>query len=88
MQSSCAFRDCDYTADGHLKQFTDEAGIIAFDEERHASGMRPAHYSTKAKDTLPREQLALKYVAALEAIDNDVTREEGHENRVHQEQEA
>ena len=83
-----AIRDCDYTAEGHLRQFTDEAGIIAFEEERHASGTRPAHYSTQAKDTVPREQLALEYVAAMEAMDNDVTIEEGHETRVHLEQVA
>ena len=35
-----AFRDCDYTADGHLQQFADEAGVIAFEEERYTSGHR------------------------------------------------
>ena len=29
-----AFRDCDYTTDGHLQQFADEAGVLAFEEER------------------------------------------------------
>ena len=33
-----AFRDCDYTPDGHLRQFDDDAGFAAFEEERHRNG--------------------------------------------------
>ena len=81
-----AFRDCDYTADGHLQQFTDEAGVIAFEEERYTSGQHQAHYSTEAKETVPREQLALEYVATMEAMRNKLASKEGHQTRVHQEQ--
>ena len=38
-----AFRDCDYTPAGHLQQFDDEAGFIAFEEERYTSGEHQAH---------------------------------------------
>ena len=80
-----AFRDCDYTADGHLQQFADEAGVIAFEEERYTGGHHQAHYTTEAKETVPREQLALEYVAAMDSMHNDTTKEEGHQTRVHQE---
>jgi hypothetical protein len=83
-----AFRECDYTADGHLKQFADEAEFLAFEEERRGNGQYQAHYSTQAKETVPREQLALEYIAAREAMHNDTAKEEGHQTRVHQEQVA
>ena len=53
------FRDCDYTSEGHLVQFDDEAECIAFEEERYVSGRYQAHYSTKVRSTVPKEHLAL-----------------------------
>ena len=58
-----AFRDCDYTQEGHLVQFDDEAGFITFEEERYTSGQHQAHYSTKVQSTVTKEQLALDYIA-------------------------
>ena len=83
-----AFRDCDYTPEGHLKQFDDEDGFIAFEEERYTSGQHQAHYSTKVRSTVPREQLALDYIAKAEAVSNDAAKEEGHETHVHIDQTA
>ena len=40
------------------------------------------------RSTVPKEQLALDYVATAEAINNDAAKEEGHETRVHTEQTA
>ena len=83
-----AFRDCDYTPEGHLVQFDDEAGFIAFEEERYTNGQHQAHYSTKVRSTVPAEQLALDYIRTAEAMNNDAAREEGHETRVHLDQTA
>ena len=58
-----AFRECDYTPEGHLRQFDDEAGFIAFEEEPYTSGQHQAHYNTKVRSTVPKEQLALDYIA-------------------------
>ena len=80
------FRDFDYTQEGHLVQFDDEPGFIAFEEERYRNGQHQAHYSTKVRDTVPREQLALEYIAAADAMNNDVAKQEGHETRAHMEQ--
>ena len=33
-----AFRECDYTPEGHLVQFDDEDGFVSFEEERYTSG--------------------------------------------------
>ena len=81
-----AFRDCDYTPEGHLVQFDDEAGFIAFEEERYTNGQHQAHYSTKVRSTVPAEQLALDYIRTAKAMHNDAAREEGHETRVHLDQ--
>ena len=54
-----AFRGCDYIPGGHLVQFDDEAGLIAFEEERRANGQRQVYYSTKVRNAVPTEQLAL-----------------------------
>ena len=80
------FRDCDYTPEGHLLQFDDQPAIIAFEEERYKNGQRQAHYSTKVRNTVPREQLALEYTATADAVNNDVVKQEGHEIRAHTEQ--
>ena len=83
-----AFRGCDYIPGGHLVQFDDEAGLIAFEEERRANGQRQVYYSTKVRNAVPTEQLALDYIATAEAMNNDAAKEEGHETRVHLEQTA
>ena len=83
-----AFRDCDYTPEGHLNQFDDEAGFIAFEEERYTSGQHQAHYSTKVRSTVPKEQLTHEYMKTAEDMNNDTAKEEGHETRVHVEQTA
>ena len=83
-----AFRDCDYTPEGHLVQFDDEDGFVSFEEGRYTCGQHQAHYNTKVRSTVPKEQLALDYVATAEAINNDAAKEEGHETRVHTEQTA
>ena len=66
------FRDCDYTPEGHLVQFDDEPGDIAFEEERYRNGQHQAHYSTKVRDTVPREQLARANLALHEAAHQNV----------------
>ena len=79
------FRDCDYTPEGHLLQFDDQPAIIAFEEERYKNGQHQAHYSTRVRNTVPREQLALEYTATADAVNNDVVKQEGHEIRAHTE---
>ena len=54
-----SFRDIDYTDEGHLQQFDNEDGWIAFEAERHAKGDTHPTWSAKARDTVPKEQLAL-----------------------------
>ena len=69
-----AFRDCDYTPEGHLLQFDDEDGFVAFEEERYTSGEHQAHYSTKVRSTVPKEQLAREYITTVEAMNNDAAK--------------
>ena len=83
-----AFRVCDYTPEGQLRQFDDEAGFIAFEEERYSSGQHQAQYCTKVRSTVPREQLAVEYIKKAEAMQNDAAMEEGHQTRVHMDQTA
>ena len=83
-----AFRECDYTPEGHLVQFDDEDGFVSFEEGRYTSGQHQAHYNTKVRSTVPKEQLALDYVATAEAINNDAAKEEDRETCVQTEQTA
>ena len=79
-----SFRDIDYTDEGHLQQFDSEDGWIAFEAERHAKGDKHPAWSAKARDTVPKEQLALDYLAAMDAMTTDAQME-NHQTRVHQE---
>ena len=79
-----AYRNCDYTDEGQLRQFSDEASLLKFEEDKYSRGGRREPYSTQAKETVPQEQLALEYVAAMEAM-STVAQMEGHQTRVHQE---
>ena len=54
-----AWRACDYTDDGHLRQFDTEEAFLAFEEERGVRGHSQAHYEKKPRDTVPEVQLAL-----------------------------
>ena len=48
-----AFRNCDYTNEGHLNQFVSEGAAADFEEQRYTDGQSQARYSTKVKDTVP-----------------------------------
>ena len=71
-----AWRACDYTDDGHLRQFDTEEAFLAFEEERRVRGHSQAHYEKKPRDTVPEVQLAL-----VEAITHAVAKD-GNETRV------
>ena len=71
-----AWRDCDYTQDGHLKEFDSEEAFLQFEEDRYQQGASQAHYGKQPRGTVPREQLALE-----EAITHAVAKD-GNETRV------
>ena len=48
-----AFRDCDYTKEGHLNQFVCEDAAADFEETRYTNGQHQTRYSTKVQDTVP-----------------------------------
>ena len=48
-----AFRNCDYTEEGHLNQFISEDAAADFEETRYTNGQCQARYSTKVADTVP-----------------------------------
>ena len=79
-----SFRDIDDTDEGHLRQFDDEASLIAFEEDRYSNGCVHTRWSIKHKETVPKEQLALEYLENMEAM-STVSLLEGHKTRVHQE---
>ena len=58
---AAAFRECDYTEAGQLREFDTEAETLAFEAERYddGSGFRVKFWN-KPKSTVPKEQLALE----------------------------
>ena len=50
-----AFRECDYTLEGHLVQFDDEDAFVSLEEGRYTCGQHQAHYNTKVRSTVPKE---------------------------------
>ncbi len=81
-----AYRECDYTPEGHLRQFETDTAFYAFEEERFQNGQIQAAYSSKPKNTVPREQLALEYLEKERALNGNAIKEEGQEIREQQEQ--
>jgi len=71
-----AWRACDYTDAGRLREFDGKAAFLVFEEERRAQGHYQAHYENELRDTVPKEQLALED-AITHAIKKD-----GNESRV------
>jgi hypothetical protein len=71
-----AWRCCDYTQEGHLKEFDSEEALLQFEEDRYQQGASQAHYEKQPRGTVPREQLALE-----EAITHAVAKD-GNETRV------
>ena len=56
-----AFRQCDYIADGRLREFDTEADVLNFEAERYKDGTgHKVKFWKKPKATVPREQLALQ----------------------------
>jgi len=55
-----AWRECDYTPEGHLHEFDTEDAFLKFEQSRHQQGHYQAHYEKKARDTVPEDQLPLQ----------------------------
>ena len=56
-----AFRQCDYIADGRLREFDTETDVLNFEAERYKDGTgHKVKFWKKPKATVPREQLALQ----------------------------
>ena len=68
---AAAFRACDYTEAGLLREFVDEDAVLAFELDRYNDGSGyHVRFSSKPRATVPQEQLALQ--AALEqAVEED-----------------
>ena len=71
-----AWRACDYTDAGCLREFDEKEAFLMFEEERRAQGHYQSHYEKELRDTVPKEQLALGD-AITHAIKKD-----GNESRV------
>ena len=78
-----AFRECDYTPEGHLWEFDTEDAVQAFEKARYEDGTgHNCKFWKKPKDTVPQKQLALDK-SLKHAI-----KEEGNEIKVQVEQAA
>ena len=72
-----AWRECDYTDEGRLKEFDTEEAFLQFEEERSQRGPSQAQYEKKPRNTVPKDQLALE-----ETITNVIV-DDGNETRVY-----
>lgn len=78
---AAAFRECDYTPEGALKEFDTDKDALAFEEERYKDGTGyHVKFWSKPKDTVPKKQLALEK-AVRHAVEED-----GNKTRVQMEQ--
>ena len=68
---AAAFRACDYTETGLLREFTNEDEVLAFEADCYNDGSGyQVRFSSKPRATVPQEQLALQ--ASLEqAVEED-----------------
>ena len=78
-----AFRECDYTPEGYLREFDAEDAVQAFEKACYEDGTgHNCKFWKKPKDTVPRKQLALH-----EFLKHAI-KEEGNEIKVQVEQAA
>ena len=68
---TAAFRACDYTEAGLLREFANDDAVLAFELDRYSDGSGyQVKFSSKPRATVPQEQLALQ--ASLEqAVEED-----------------
>ena len=72
-----AFRECDYTEAGQLREFATEAEVLAFEAARYEDGTgSKVKFWNKPRATVPPEQLALE-AAIAHAVGED-----GNQTRV------
>ena len=72
-----AFRECDYTDLGALREFGDKEEVLEFEEARHQDGTGyRVRFTAVPRETVPPEQQALQV-----ATDNAVAKD-GNETRV------
>ena len=72
-----AFRECDYTDLGALREFGDKEEVLEFEEARHQDGTGyRVRFTAVPRETVPPEQQALQA-----ATDNAVAKD-GNETRV------
>ena len=58
---TAAFRACDYTEAGLLREFANDDAVLAFELDRYSDGSGyQVKFSSKPKATVPQEQLALQ----------------------------
>ena len=72
-----AFRECDYTEVGQLREFTTEAEVLAFEAARYEDGTSSkVKFWNKPKATVAPEQLAIEATTAYAVA------EDGNQTRV------
>ena len=78
-----AFRECDYTDLGALREFGDKEEVLEFEEARHQDGTGyRVRFTAVPRETVPPEQ------RALQAATNHAIAKDGNETRVHIDQTA
>ena len=51
-----AFRSCDYTPEGHLKEFDSKEAFLEFEKTHYRQGEVQAHYEKKPRTTVPKSK--------------------------------